>query len=420
MRGLVATVGVGTGRVSSPPPVIDALSRSVTSLHVEALGLLVTSESREYTRWIVQASHPQHVREVRVSAPDDLNECFTKALRLIGHLEDIGYAAEDLGVDVTSGTVAMRVGTALAAVSRRIPCYRVIGGPREGGLVTAGREEFLQFEPQAVFAEEDLQLAVELIRRFRFGAARQVLARARGARAGRSRRRAAVLDKVARAYQAWDLFDHAAALRTYAQAEREEGLGEFALPDRSRELLVELTSGARSVAGVADLVANARRRGQEGRLDDAVARLYRALELAAQVALAGLGLDAADLDIGRIRDPGLRDLLGADMHLDRRGQPRVRVGLVRALHVLRDQDHPLGALADEQVLASALEARNQSILAHGVRPVSGRDLSRLEAQVLRAGEILEPSFRDRVEAAQFPWVARDGDHVSDPRGTLPP
>src|SRR5207248_7955145 len=41
-----------------------------------------------------------------------------------------------------------------------------------------------------------------------------------------------------------------------------------------------------SMQHVVDLLANARRRKAEGRIDDAVARLYRAIESLAQVALA--------------------------------------------------------------------------------------------------------------------------------------
>lgn len=418
MKALLTTVGIGTGQAAGTPSVIAALSESVAAAGPEALALLASPQSSGFADRIAPGVLSRVVRVVH--APDDLGACFEGALRLLDDLQVRGFPPSDVAVDVTSGTVAMRVGTSLAAVARRVPRYRLIGGPRDQGLVRSGLEEFLEFEPLAVFAEEDLQLAVELIRRFRFGAARHVLGRGQRARTGRSRRRAAVLDRVALAYQAWDLFDHAAALRTYDQVEREGELGEFRLPDRSREHLLEVASEPKTVAGVADLVANARRRREEGRLDDAVARLYRALELAAQVALAGLGLDASDLDVGRIRDPALRDLLGAEQRLDRRGELRVRIGLVRALHVLRDQGHPLGALADEETLASALEARNQSILAHGVRPVTSRDIDRLEWQVLRAGGTLDPSFGECVEAAQFPWVPGGGQRVSGPSGTLRP
>lgn len=411
MRGLLATVGVGTHVDGSLPPVIDALARSVAAVRPSVLALLLSRESSRFADRIARGVPERTVRRV-VRDPDDLAGCFDAALRLLDALEDLGLEPRELAVDVTSGTVAMRTGVALAAVSRRVPRYRLIGGPRVEGLVRPRREEFLEFEPAAVFAEEDLRLASELIRRFRFGSARQVLARGQGARRGRSRRQAALLDKVARGYQAWDLFDHRGALRTLRQAAREGDLAGFALPAEKDAFLERLALGTESPEGIADLVANARRRAEEGRYDDGVARLYRAMELTVQVSLAQRGLNAGDLDTSRLRDPELRASLESGARPDRTGRCRVRIGLVRGLEVLRDLGDPLGELVDEAPLREALEMRNQSILAHGLRPVGRADFGRLERQVLEAAQILKPSLPGLVDLAQFPWVPGGVDHAS--------
>lgn len=412
VRGLLATVGVGTRADGSHPPVIDALARSIEAVRPSALALLLSRESSRFADDVAREAAPERTVRRVVRDPDDLAACFDAALGLLDALGDLGLEPGRIAVDVTSGTVAMRVGAALAAVSRRIPRYRLIGGPRVEGLVGPGREEFLEFEPAAVFAEEDLRLATELIRRFRFGSACQVLARGQGARRGRARREAARLEKVARGYQAWDLFDHRRALRTLRQAAREGDLAGFALPAEKDRFLERLAQGTKRPEGVADLVANARRRAEEGRYDDAVARLYRAMELTVQVALARHGLEAGDLDVTKLRGPGLRAMLEREARPDRTGRRRVRVGLVRGLEVLRDQGDPLGELADEPPLRDALEMRNQSILAHGLRPVDRAGFDRLEAQVVRAGAMLEASLPRLVQLAQFPWVRGDAHHVS--------
>ncbi len=407
MRGLLVTVGIGTNVGFGVPPVIDALGRSVAELRPEVLALLTTQESAQYRDHIArQGGLRDGATNHREAGPDDLEGCFRSSLSLLDWLESRGLAPSDIAVDVTSGTAAMRVGAALAAVTRRIPRYRVIAGEREGGLVRSGAEQFLEFEPLAVFAEADVELARELIRRYRFTSARRVLQRGRGARVGkRSRRVADVLDKVASAYQAWDLFDHAAGLRNYAAAERAGELGEFALPDRSRKALGALAAERASALGVADLVANAERREEEGRLDDAAARLYRAVELCAQLALRSCGLDAGDLDIDRISDPDLRARLASAGRPDHEGRLRVRVGLVNSLLVLRDLGHPLGESVDprDQGFQSALEARNLSILAHGTRPVGPPDLRRLREWVDRAATILDARFEELLADVRFPW-----------------
>ncbi len=420
LTGLLATVGIGTNPGGSRPTVIDALVRAIGAMRPWALALLLSRESSRFADDIVPTTQPAHVFSRVVGDPDDLTACFDASLQLIDELERLGLEPAGLAVDVTSGTVAMRVGAALAAVSRRVPRYRLIGGRRSGGLVEPGREEFLEFEPEAVFAEEDLNLASELIRRFRFGSARQVLARGQKARRGRSRQGAALLDKVARGYQAWDLFNHGAALKTLRQAAREGDLGEFALPGEKEGFLERLASGGRSPEGVADLVANARRRAEEERYDDAVGRLYRAMELTVQLALARRGLDSSDLDVRQLRDPQLRAVLEAETRPDWGGRPRVRIGLVKGLYVLRDQGDPLGELAEDPELRSALELRNQSILAHGLRPVDRAGFDRLQRLVLDAASILEAGIRDLVALAQFPWVGGREGEMSLRKVTLEP
>lgn len=406
MGGLIVTVGVGVGDHSDIPPVIDSLARSVAGASPSLLGALVTAESRRYAHVIADRAGVRAIEEV-VSDPDDLEGCFAHALRLIDHLLDRGAVLEDLGVDVTSGTAAMRAGTVLAAATRHIRRYRLIGGERRGGLIVTGSETFRDIEPSVFFAEADLMLAEELIRRFRFGAARQVLERGKRHRRGqRSRRRAAVLQKVAHLYQMWDLFQHGKAWRTYQQAEREGSLGEFVLPEPSRDHLASLAAGGRSYIGAADLMANAFRRAEEGRFDDATARLYRCLELIAQVALLeDCGLDHADLDVARIVDPQLAEELRATASPDRDGRLRVRMALMADLRVLRDQGHPLGELADDQELRSLLEARNKSILAHGTVPVRRQTFEQLATRVVGAGSVVEPRFGELVGELQFPWAS---------------
>ncbi len=397
------TVGIGGGEAKTPP-VIAALARSIAEIGPEVLALMVTDKSRQYVGDLRGSLNRVFTR--RVDDPDDLTQCFRAGLSLLDELRRRGFEGSDVAVDVTSGTVAMRVGAALAAASRRVGRYRLIGGERERGLVRSGSEKFLDLDPAAIFAEEDLLLARELIRKFRFGAARLVLRRGEKLRSGASKRWGACLDQVALGYQRWDLFDHRGALRTLQQVQRQGDLEEFDLPADKAGLLEALAAEPRSVEGMADLVANAARRLEEGRLDDAVGRLYRAIELASQVALASLGIESDAVPLERIRDPMLRRRLAEGTDPGSAGAGLAKVGLVKGLEVLRDQGHLLGRLLGEDLL-TALGSRNRSILAHGVRPVEEADYRRLLDHALGAGRILDPTFDDLVARAQFPWVGSD-------------
>jgi hypothetical protein len=124
---------------------------------------------------------------------------------------------------------------------------------------------------------------------------------------------------------------------------------------------------------VQDLVLNAERRGSRGWYDDAVARLYRALELLAQTYIQ-LELQYNHLDFWELPDIQ-RDT--AEWRL-RRGIS----GLYRWLRY-REGDTGLGGAAARQwsVFQELLERRNRSLLGHGLQPVLQRDWQSLQARV---------------------------------------
>ena len=119
---------------------------------------------------------------------------------------------------------------------------------------------------------------------------------------------------------------------------------------------------------VRELLANAERRGAEGRLDDAVARLYRCTEAIAQAQLLSeRRLDSAAVPLEKLPD-SLRE----------KWSSRAEDGLLKL--ALQDDYALLAELRDGLGIAfrnqrmdgekSPLSARNGSILAHGFQPIS--------------------------------------------------
>jgi CRISPR-associated protein (TIGR02710 family) len=150
---------------------------------------------------------------------------------------------------------------------------------------------------------------------------------------------------------------------------------------------------------VTDLLANARRRKTEGRMDDAVARLYRAIEALAQVRLADryqIG-NTKQVPIERVPEP-LRGQWAA-----RAEQGMVFLGLQDAYALLESMRDDLGAtfrqlqLHDPQ--RSPLTARNQSILAHGFERVSESVFQKLWSAALQLASVQESDI------LSFPRIA---------------
>ncbi|MCT0212424.1 MULTISPECIES: TIGR02710 family CRISPR-associated CARF protein [unclassified Synechococcus] len=111
---------------------------------------------------------------------------------------------------------------------------------------------------------------------------------------------------------------------------------------------------------VQDLLLNAERRGRRGWFDDAVARLYRALELLAQT------------------------YIQIELHLDHR-QQHLKIGANQLLDWLqrREGSEGLGGIFNQRRgrIQSVLAARNDSLLAHGLKPIEAKVWQSLQDQL---------------------------------------
>ena len=139
-----------------------------------------------------------------------------------------------------------------------------------------------------------------------------------------------------------------------------------------------------------DLMANAERRKEEGRHVDAVARLYRAVELAAQLRLwkkYKIHTDKVPLE----ELPGsMRRRLESSAE-----DGIVKIGLQDAYELLNSKEDDLGRIFTEELKwgknnkKSPLTARNKSIAGHGFSPVSPKITESLWKGLLRLAEVMD-------------------------------
>jgi CRISPR-associated protein (TIGR02710 family) len=187
---------------------------------------------------------------------------------------------------------------------------------------------------------------------------------------------------LADAYDAWDRFNHEGSMNRLQELAKYDNDLRAVLGGHKAEQIqatthchrdylgVLIEGGSPSVTYVVDLLANALRRKSEGRIDDAVARLYRAIESLAQVALAQRHQITSTKQVRIDRIP---DALQSQWS-SRADQGNIFLGLQDAYALLDAYGDDLGRqfmkmqLHDHQ--RSPLTARNQSILAHGFERVS--------------------------------------------------
>jgi len=187
-------------------------------------------------------------------------------------------------------------------------------------------------------------------------------------------------------FEAWDRFDHLEALRILGLGHLREGLGDHvrfleqvchsrsAVDPEFPEMEAVRDTQASGFEIVDDLLLNAGRCATRERYDDAVGRLYRATELFVQIhLLRTYGIRTGDLDLARLPEAARTGW---------RPSPtgKFQTGLRGAYELLRHfPDDPVGRIYTDPTtrlgerLMTAIQIRNQSLFAHGFRPLGPAD-----------------------------------------------
>ena len=163
---------------------------------------------------------------------------------------------------------------------------------------------------------------------------------------------------------------------------------------------------------MADLYANALRRKEEGKYDDAVARACRALEYVAQFCLFEKHqIDSGDEDVSLLKGKVDADLTARYVEKSKRDQSgggRVKLGLYECYELLARAGEEMGIrfmteYADNRSApAKYYNTRNDSILAHGFAPV-GRDAAERFVDVVRSFmDSSRPGWSDLLLQFEFP------------------
>jgi CRISPR-associated protein (TIGR02710 family) len=374
-----ASTNVALILLTSRPETVEI---AVEKLRPMILGVIVSQEILEAV--VLKCSELK--RKTRflyrvVDSPMDIGDAFDRFEHLLSELEEMGNRREEILLDATGGTTPMRLGCALAAMTRgismihqRVP-QRYVNGRWE-------RDESREIEvapmgnPLVATGLLREGQGVELFNRRDYGASALVFEDIAQKVSGVEREhyyRGLLL--LSEGYAAWDVADYGGALGWLREAREELGVGfsEVDLAERAEALGDRISvhlpflgslRGRLSIENVVDMLENARRRiVDQGRYDDGVARLYRCVEMWHQWRLSQHSISTEKVSWEKL-DEGTRARF-----LEQAGLSELPE--ILGLHQARLLDHTLsGDVAeDDAVLRDLLQKRNRSILAHGLEPI---------------------------------------------------
>ena len=309
--------------------------------------------------------------EAREVPADDLDGAFLAIQNAIAKLTE-RFPGARFVADYTGGTKTMTAALVCAALEHDDTELQLVAGARADLVrVRDGTEQAMTASVARLRLDRAMAPYLGAWRRFAYHEAAEGLDGIRIAADAADRARLGLARALSRALARWDDFDHAGALDLVeVYASRVDPCYPAMLP--VLRYLTREDDRRHDPACLWDLWWNAERRAAQGRFDDAIARVYRLIEWTAQWQIRRrLGADTADFP---------RDLLPASVEAQPDRDGRIKFGLWAAWQVVGERLHgPAQHLIARhgKELRDLLSIRNDSILAHGFRPVQRPDWERM-------------------------------------------
>lgn len=419
---IIATVG------DSSEPLINHINNTNPNL----VCFLYTTRTEKNIDFIVAKSNIEKHIDIFLKNPNNVDDTFSKSLNSINDLLRKGY--EVIG-NFTPGTKPMSVGLAMACVEKKC-AYEYGYGDRdkETGMSKSFKENISQDNPYEKYAINQFKRGRWFFNRYQFLASHENFKYASDIVDDENlKKRSDLLIKLVNFYDNWDKFNDE-NLNVYLENILNEISNDSSLNDyftlESQNFYNQMKKNLRFLEKkdnpliyLPDLLNNALRRIDEGKFDDAVARLYRALELIAQLQLLKYRVvdektfhenKAFRVEVAKLKSKKTFNTISANFNTKKDYLDRLDLNNDYLLLDLLSQNkqHDLDRSSQKLVrsyknIHSRFELRNKSILAHGLKPLNERDAKNIYKSILKHSKILCSNIENEMETAKFPFFEEE-------------
>jgi len=408
---MMITVGVGE-------TVHHGICLSIKSQNPDEVIFLLTKESKEKTLQKILESPvmtERKYREFLIECPDDFEKVVKQVDILLQNLDP-----KDTVIDFTAGTKAMSAGATIAGINARVGTLVYVSGERNSqGTVISGTERPVSIEPNRVYTDMLFERAIEFFNKYQYEACKKTIIEISGLTAEPTvQSKSDVLNQLAEAYKQWDRFSLNDAFKILKDIKNENLLKVWEISsqvERNKTVLSREIDNIFCIERISDLLENARRRASEDKYDDAVARLYRAIEYLGQFRLNELGLYKKD--IKENAEPKDLNIEKLDINLQKKYEAcresktgKLKLGLFKTYELLDDLKDPLGQKFREDYdlkesrVKRLMGMRNDSILAHGFVPIQEKAYYEILSLVEEFARLLVPDLDGLRKKVRFPKI----------------
>lgn len=429
----------------SPEPLIY----SIKNINPDFVYFLCSNDSKEEVTNIIKESEFSKEYDVKiVNDHESLDESFAKSREIIKELEN-DY--DNIHIDFTGGTKPMVSGLVLAAIGENCS-YSYVGSKNSQsrdknglGIVQDGFEQIKeQKDPYDVFAVMEFEKGMDFFNRYQFGAAKSNFEDAsKKLESEHLKQLTKVYLDIVEVYDKWDKFNNKTDNGRVLVSGLEKILNNVNYLENIKDYLnnnypdfinqieknIEFLrlkisrKGRIKLADVpyylSDLLNNAKRRIEEGKYDDAVARLYRSIELVAQFKLTECGVideenlyKNSEFKINKLSLSNLQNIEAnnfvKDLPVYDKSGKNFPLALKNSYCLLKKLGCEFATeYLDDNDINNNINSRNSSILAHGLNPIDNNKANELYSQVLEYAKKAFPDVEKYMEMAEFPKFRND-------------
>ena len=392
---LLMTVGTGIGGQVATEDLAHAILFSIDNSNPDIVIFFGSEKSKK----TVESVKEQYLNEfeeefdyfefIHLEQIDDFKIYFEAFKRKIQELD--GYK---IIIDYTSGTKTMTMSAAFASMLYRKNLY-FVGGEREDGVVIRGTEKIISQNLYPIYDDLMISKIKELFNTNRFDAGKSLLEDITKAKK----------DTYANLFDAYYYFDNVDYNKANKYFITKEFIAEwpdlkkqFSLNAKALYHLNKEDSAMRPFYILGSLINNARRRAEETKYDDAIARLYRSLELIAQIKLNEYGIDTSDVELDILNKHGVEQEFKPDF------SGKIKLSLVQDYELLNNLGDDLGEfyIKNKDEFLATISSRNNSILAHGLNSQTEKQYVKFRDLILKFASVLNPEMDVYIHETEFP------------------
>ena len=402
---LLMTVGTGIGKnkEKARAGLGYAMYRSIDSKNPDRV-ILFGSEESKYT---VEALKEEYLKEkdreldyyefIQVDEIDSFKKYFTAIKNVVTELE----SEYKIIIDYTYGTKTMTMSAAMVSMLFGKELIFVTG-ERKDGIVVKGTEEVKNQNLFSIYDEFTLENIENAFNANRFETALNLLSNIVDPN----------IDKVAyykliQSYSHFDNVNYEEAFK-YFDVDLFREVWPHLAQDFAKNRLALTNLNKKSDKKkdyylLASMINNARRRYEEHKYDDAIARLYRSLELIGQIYLKKYGLDSSNIDISSLKDRRVSSELIDELE-KLRTDGKIKIGLIKDFEVVSQINPQIGDFYAENGnwMKNIVTFRNNSILAHGMEAKTAEEYEEFKDFIYALINIMDEKIFEYIEETKFP------------------